>query len=113
MPQPNRAMTESFPFSNKVGSIPIKLRADRKTYQAHLTWENRGEVTATVKLQDSADGVTYADVAGTSATVVPNGAVRPAGVTVRQYVQVVPVSGNTELELLLTPDVAAIELTKI
>jgi len=118
MPTPNRAMTESFPFGARGDGIaPVKLRFNRTNLQLNLTWENASELTAaqgtlTAKLQDSADGTSYADVSGTSATVVPGGRFGVANVTVREYVQVIA-SGNVEGLLLLTPDSPAVEITKV
>lgn len=65
----------------------------------------------TIKIQDSADGAVWADVAGTAQVVVPMGKVAVAGVSVRKYFRVLAF-GNTEGQFEIDVD-ETLDLTKI
>lgn len=72
---------------------------------ANITYHNLGKEifypvpqsgnNMTIKIQDSADGLAWADVVGTVKTVVPMGEVGIGSVTLRQYWRVLAY-GNTE-----------------
>ncbi len=114
-----RAFRESYQFVAPVtapaaAASQIKLQFGQKAVQVNVQVENIGETAGSMsfKLQDSADGTTYADVSASIETeIVAKGSFRFTA-TLREYVAVIA-SGGVQGEMILDADALPVKLTRI